>query len=116
MALGTITINSHNANGDVRTLNLTFNGDGDYPTGGTVDFTDLLNAAVKTAAGVASDHNVRGAETLEILGLLEDNTTTYRAVYDKANDTLLMYDETMTEVVAHTDLHTTSVSISLLCK
>jgi hypothetical protein len=81
-----------------------FDGDTDYPAGGTAAF----QAFVQKTAG-------RGA--LEVLGIVDGGCGLYVPIYDKANDKLAAFVRTTgVEVAAHVDLHGTKFHIVALCK
>lgn len=96
-----------------------FDGDDDYATGGTADFTAFLNALIKTTAAAQSDSNVRGAEAMTILAVTPQDCGQYVPNFDVANDKLFVRDgghATWDEVAATTDLSTTKFHVVVVCK
>lgn len=92
MALGTITITDVRETQDGgQELLLSFPGDGTYPAGGTPGFNALVQDAIEAAAAAASDANVRGRETVEVLYIVPQRAGIYVPSYDYANDKLFVY-------------------------
>lgn len=108
MALGAITVNTKagfKPSAPDPLVDISFPGDADYATGGTVGFTALVRAKL-------SDQQV------EVLGVVEiAPVATHYPVYDKANDTLLMFVRTTgVEEAAHAGLHLSTFRVAVICK
>jgi hypothetical protein len=89
MSLGLITVLEEVAvQGPTRTLRCSIVGDDSYPTGGTVGFTALLQAAT-LAAGVLG--SVKGAEIVDFRHVQGGGGTIVDSElhYDHTNDTLM---------------------------
>lgn len=119
MALTNIVVGARSDRDKVIAINLQFNADNAYVAGGTPDFTDILRAAVAAVAAAATDANVRGAETLEILNVIPGYCgVRYQPAYDKANDKLVMIDTNAAPHIdaAPGDLSGTTVQLTCVCK
>jgi hypothetical protein len=113
MALGTITvIESVSADGPVFYDRCTIVGDGAYPTGGTVAFQALYQAAAKTA-GILGE---TGGRT--IVHLSNENTgEAQELAYNHANDTLTAFvSATAAEVADTTDLSGNTYNVLVVSK
>jgi len=100
-------------------LNIEFDGDTSYPTGGTADFQDFVRDIVEAAAAAASDSNVRGAQSLEIVDIVPGDCGQYVPSYDKTNDKLFVRDggsATWAEVANTTPLNGTKFNVTVLCR
>jgi hypothetical protein len=84
-----------------------WDGDTDYPTGGTLAFTTLLRDAIKAAALAASDRNVRGPETVTILDVQGGDCGVYQPAFVRATGALKVLDAAGAEAALHADLHAT---------
>lgn len=119
MTLGTGTIKSRrNVDGGVE-LRIQFAGDTSYPTGGTADFADYVNAIIATAAAAATDTNVRGPENLQIVDIVGGDCGQYVPFYDIDNDKLFVRDgghATRDEVANTTALNGTPFNVTCVCK
>lgn len=101
MALGTMTkvADLHKmASAPAGYLQMTFAGDGSYPTGGTANF----EASVRTACGKAVD-------VLFVIKCADSGI--YTPIYDKAADKLFVEDDEGVEVSNGVDLSGTSFKI-----
>jgi hypothetical protein len=114
MALGTATIDKAYAQGDTKLIAMHFAGDGATPAGGTTAFAAYVQTAIKLAAAAATDKNVRGASTVEVMGIALGPCGVYRPVYDKANDKLKIYDEKNVEATGN--LSGTTYYMLVICK
>ena len=79
MALGAIVkgVEVGRSGGPVVLINATIVCDDDYTTGGTVGFQAILRAALDVG-------------DIEILAVVQQNIGDFRAMYDKANDKLIV--------------------------
>lgn len=84
MALGTPTLARKVLQGPIRADRLTFAGDGAYPAGGTVAFTDFYKDAL-----AAADASSPGRE---ILAIVQVDVSGYVLRYDDANDKLMVFE------------------------
>lgn len=120
MALGTPTINAIRETRDGgQELLMSFDGDDNYPTGGTTDFNAYVRDAVKTAHAAAADANIRGEERVAALAVVPQNCGQYVPSYDYANDTLFVRDgghATWQQVPNTTDLSGTTFNVLVVCK
>ncbi len=82
---------------------ISFAGDTSYPTGGTPDFEDLVQAKV--------------GDSREIIDIIPGNCGQYIPSYDKTNDKLLVLDggtATWTEVANTTPLNGTTFNVTVI--
>lgn len=108
MALGTITVETKagfKPSAPDPVLDLSFAGDSDYRTGGTATFQALVRAK-------AADQQIEVLGVVDILCV-----ATHYAVYDKANDKLLVFVRTTgLEAADHADLHLVAFRVLAICK
>ena len=98
-------------------INVSFLGDDDYTTGGTVDFAVAFRAAIEAKMKAATDANVRGRQNVEIVALIPGVCGAYDPIYDRENDTLIVFVKaTGVEVANAFDLIGTTFNVTLLCK
>lgn len=120
MALGTPTINAIRETRDGgQELLMSFDGDGNYPAGGTADFNDYVRDAIKTAHAAAADANIRGEERVAALAVVPQDCGQYVPSYDYANDKLFVRDggdAAWAEVGAGTNLSGTGFNVLVVCK
>jgi len=113
MALGTITVTSQPVKAASEALQvalISVPGDGAYPTGGTTGIAALLQA-------------VLGRLATPLFVVAAGANGGYRAIYDVANDTLLMYygdndnaaDGPQIEVPNATDLSGVTFKLQAVC-
>lgn len=104
MALGTITVTSQpkkSASAPLDLVELSFPGDGDYRTGGT-----LLSALVQAKLG----------RSAEIAFVQEIALTTHLPIYDKANDKLICVVRTSgLEAADHANLSAVTFKVIAAC-
>lgn len=106
MSLGAITpgVEVGRSGGPVILVNLSFDGDDSYPTGGTAGLEQLVRDAL-------------GGENVELLAVVAQDCGLFLPSYDKANDTLLVRNLTDgTEVADTTDLSTTTFNVLAIAK
>jgi hypothetical protein len=108
MSLGAITLaaglDSPGGPTPVFADRLSFAGDDSYPTGGSLTFQTLVQAAV-----------AKGGR--EIVAVIAEDCGLFLPVYDKATDALKVRNLTDgTEVTATTDLSTTTFNVVVLSK
>jgi hypothetical protein len=119
MAIGTITIvNRVDFGKGEKNFKCTFDGDDNYPTGGTAgaDVLAALKLAIKTAAAAAGDANVRGAEAVTIKEVIGSDCGQYEPYW--ASGKLKVLDggsATRAEVANGTDLSGTSFGVTFIC-
>lgn len=120
MAIGTITIVSRTplAQGG-QIIKCSFAGDGDYHTNGTpgAEVETALELAIKTAAGIASDANVRGASNVTIVELIPGEAGQYTPSWTGGK--LKVRDSghaTWDEVANHGNLAAVTFNLSFICK
>ena len=122
MALGALTIagiQGEKPSAPQFVIDLSFAGDGAYPTGGTLDFEATVNAAIAAAAALTTDHNVRAGQVVAIRAIVAFECGQYVPWYDKTNDTLFVRDgghATWDEVANGTNLAGTTFNLTLLCE
>ena len=122
MTLGTITLPTAKLVGAMPkaplfAINVSFLGDDDYPTGGTVDFEVAFRAAIATKMAAATDANIRGRQNVEIVALIPGVCGAYDPIYDRENDTLIVFVKATGVQVANAfDLVGTTFNVTLLCK
>ena len=104
MAIGAITVASDiakAASAPLGVAELSFAGDGAYPTGGTANF----QAAVRTKMGRA----------VTVLGCIKSGACgVYTPIYDKVNDKLYVEDAAGAQVANATDLSATTFKLLVL--
>jgi hypothetical protein len=88
MSLANVSIDDRGRN--AFEIRMSFDGDDDYPTGGTPAFKAVLRDAIVAAAAIAPDANVRGAESVDIIDVVPGNCGAYQPSYDLATDRLLV--------------------------
>jgi len=121
MTLGAITLGTlkgEKPSAPLFAIDVSFDGDDSYPTGGTAGIQELVRDAIEAANAAKSDSNVRGRQDVTIQCVAGYNAGQYKPVYDAANDKLLVYDggsATWAEVTAAEDLSTTTFNMTLLC-
>lgn len=98
-------------------INVSFLGDNDYPTGGTLAFEATFRDAIEAKMKAATDSNVRGRQNVEIVALIPGVCGAYDPIYDRDNDTLIVYVKaTGVQVADQFDLIGTTFNVTLLCK
>ncbi len=120
MAIGTITIKSKvvlNSRG-AQIIYVSFAGDSDYHTGGTL--AAEINAALKTAlvaeVAAAGDKLVRGVQTPTIVGVKAGNCGQYMPVWATAGLKVLNGGSaTRAEASNHGNLSTTTFNLGFVC-
>lgn len=120
MALGTITIVSKVAlpKGGML-LDCSFAGESSYPTGGTtaVNLAAALKTALVAEVAAATDKNVRGFETLSVVGLIPGDCGQY--VPSIVDGKLKVRDGgsgTWAEVSGSANISTTTFHVQFVCK
>jgi hypothetical protein len=121
MAIGTITITARveDTNGTLKLFKCSFDGDDDYPTGGTADVQASLRTAIETAASGATDANVRGIENVTVVDVIPGDCGQYVPSWDYANGKLKVRDgghATWDEVANTTDLSGTTFNVTFITK
>lgn len=114
MALANVTIDDRGRN--AFEIRMSFDGDDDYPAGGTPNFKTVLRAAIKAAAAAATDANVRGQENVDIVDVVPGDCGAFLPAYDLTNDKLIVKDDDLVEVAPATDLSPTRFHVTALCK
>ena len=121
MTLGAITLGTlegDKPSAPLFAIDVSFEGDDAYPTGGTPNFQDAIRDAIEAANAAKSDHNVRGRMDISIQCVAGFESGQYVPYYDAANDKLKVLDggsATWAEVADTTDIHTTVFNLTLLC-
>lgn len=120
MALANGVINSRrDVKGGGADINIEFDGDTSYPTGGTLEFQKFVRDLVEATGEAAVDKNVRGAQNLEIVDIVAGNCGQYVPSYDKSVDSLVVLDggsATWAEVADTTPLNGTKFNLTVMCK
>ncbi len=117
MALGTITIESVRETKDGgQEILMSCPGDGAYGAGGTPDFNSLLQAAIKTKHGAATDENVRGPELVEVVYVVPVTAGVYVPSYDYAADKLFVYDNSTDAESNTANMSGTTFRFVAVCK
>lgn len=121
MAIGTITITARaeDTNGCLKLFKCSFDGEDDYPAGGTADVQAALRTAIETAAGAATDKNVRGIENVTIVDVIPGDCGQYVPSWDYANGKLKVRDgghATWDEVTAAADISATTFNVTFITK
>lgn len=118
MAIGTITIlDELQLNDDGETLyKVSFAGDTAQPAGGVLeaDVMTKLTAAVLTAAGVATDANVRGVRTMQIRDIIPGDCGQYMPTWSGAKMKVLD-GGSGTRAEATGNLSGTTFKLSFVC-
>lgn len=121
MTLGAITLGTlegDKPSAPLFAIDVSFEGDDAYPTGGTPGFEELVRDAIEAANKAKSDKNVRGRQDITVQCVAGYQAGQYVPYYDAANDKLMVFDggsATWAQVAATTDLHTTVFNLTLLC-
>jgi len=119
MAIGTMTIvNRVDFGKGEKNIKVSFAGDGAYTTGGTVgaDVLAALQLAIKTAAGVATDANVRGAEAVTIKEVVCGDCGQYLASWTGGKLKVLDGGSaTQAEVAGAVNLSGTTFNVTFIC-
>lgn len=119
MALGAITIDKVvELKGGAKLVRCHFAGDGDYRTGGTATFKELLQDAIELAAAGAGDANIRGRESVTPIAVTPQNCGQYVPSYASATDKLFVQDggsATLAEAADHANLAGTTFNVLVLC-
>lgn len=105
MSLGTITQIEEvgRSGGPIILALVTIVGDDDYTTGGTVAFQDFIRAELDA--------------DVELLAVIQQNIGDFRAMYDKANDKLIVdVMSTGVEVANATDISGTTFELLIVAK
>ena len=122
MTLGTITIDSvagQKPSTPMFAIDVEFDGDDEYPTGGTAEFTAAIRDAIEAKRAALSDANVRGRTNIEIICVSGYDAGQYVPWFDADNDKLFVRDggsATWAEVANEEDLSETSFKLTLLCR
>lgn len=120
MALGAITITLDEIQGrkvqaPLFAVRVSFPGDGDYPAGGTPDFTELVRDAVEEYMAARSDANVRGRMNFTIMALIGGDCGAYVPLYDDANDKLKVLVGATWVQNATANISGTTFNVTLIC-
>jgi hypothetical protein len=108
MSLGTATVrDAADAYSQIFCAAITCAGDSAYPTGGTADFGAYMRTAL--ASRKKGDIDVIAAYGYASGGL-------YVAFYDAVNDKLLVFDGTLAQPTAATDLSASTFALTVLYK
>ena len=120
MAQGTITIIDRvNLERGAKLIKCSFPGDTSYPTNGTLgaDVLAALKAAIKAAAGAATDANVRGEEAVTIVDVIGGDCGQYEPYWVSGNLKVLDGGSgTRAEVGSGTGLNGTTFNVTFICK
>lgn len=120
MAIGTVTIVAVAPlpTGE-QVLKVAFAGDDDYPTGGTVgaDITSAVETAIATAAGLATDANIKAGQELTVVEVIAGDCGQYVPTWTGGKLKVLDGgDAARAEAANHADLSGTTFNVSLVCK
>ena len=121
MSLGTIEPVSNDLKGaqpsaPLFAIRVTFLGDDDYTTNGTVGFQETVRDDIETFMKALVDHNVRGRSNVEIIAVVSDDCGLWEVTYDKDNDLLKAWvKSTGVEAANALDMSGTTFNVTLLC-
>lgn len=120
MALGAITVTLDEIQGrkpraPLFAVRVSFPGDGDYPAGGTPDFTELVRDAVEAYMKARSDANVRGRMSFTIMTLVGGLCGIYVPLYDHDTDKLKVLVGSTWVENATANISGTTFNVTLIC-